>query len=103
MAKPTYIILQDQPSINDYGQYVYDVENQIAVTGLNTIDPTDDLYTKQNIGFSAADFMYDPLSFGTGQIKFEGYPLYVASPADANEMVIWSDGHMNIWFLQNQI
>ena len=98
MAKPTYIILQDQPSIDDYGQYVYDVENQIAVSGLNTIDPTDDLYTKQNIGFSAADFMYDPLSFGTGQIKFEGYPLFVASPAGANDNVFWSDGHMNIWF-----
>ena len=54
MAKPTYIILKDQPQPDSYGQYFYSAENMLANTGLETMDTSDDLYSirgpEKNIG-----------------------------------------------------
>ena len=45
MAKPTYIVMKDQPVPNAYGQYVYDAMNMLPQTGLDTLDISDDLYS----------------------------------------------------------
>ena len=47
MAKPTYKILSDNPYQDAYGQYVFNADQNEFwdITGLNTIEQGDDLYT----------------------------------------------------------
>lgn len=82
MAKPTYIIMQDQPVSDAYGQYVYDVNNMLNQSGLNTLDPSDDLYSLRGPTFNATDGFVGGFIFGNGAVQFETYTLWASSPYD---------------------
>ena len=58
MAKPTYIIMKDQPVPNAYAQYTYSATNMMAQTGLSTLDPSDDLYSIRDIQHNISDNFY---------------------------------------------
>ncbi len=80
MAKPTYIIFRDQPYPDAYAQYVYDNLNMLTQSGLNTLDPADDIYSVRGFQWNVANNFYTNFPFGDGTISVEGYPMYVGGP-----------------------
>lgn len=97
MAKPTYIIMRDQPVTDSYGQYVYDINNMLNQSGLNTLDPSDDLYSLRGPTANVTDnFTYvlgwsdapecqpqsGEIPVECGAVQFETYPLWASSPLD---------------------
>ena len=98
MAKPTYIIMKDQPLPDKYGQYIYDADNMLAQSGLDTLDPADDLYSIVNLEHDVSDTFYTLMPFGDGNVKMEWYPLKANRPT-CNDWFSFQTHSLKVWFL----
>ena len=103
MAKPTYIVMKDQPVPNAYGQYVYDAMNMLPQTGLDTLDISDDLYSIKGSQFNVSDNFYTSFPFGGGRIQIEPYPLFSGAPEGHGGIMYFKKSRMRTYFFDGAI
>ena len=100
MAKPTYIIYKDQPISDSYGQYIYDINNMLGNTGLNTLDTSDDLYSIQDLKYDISENFNSVFGWGANAaVQFETYPLYPAGPLSGPGTYIVGDSRLSVYLV----